>query len=186
MTETRQDVKQYQWKKGELMGKVVEVKSSDDKITYFTDDTQILNNVISEFLEEVIDGVLPFPGMEEMAAKIQSGLIDTVSKKETVIPTNDTKIEEKAPELTNSSTESPLSTLINKLSKKNFEPIDTKLNINIPKKNVFNMLLENGDESKEDLLEAVTQNAIKQIDINKLQEFLTKETTNFIKKYYER
>ena len=48
------------------------------------------------------------------------------------------------------------------------------------------MLLENGDESKEDLLEAVTQNAIKQIDINKLKEFLTLETTNFIKKYYER
>ena len=149
-------------------------------------DGKILNSVISEFLEEVIDGVLPFPGMEEMAAKIQSGLTDTTSKKETVIPTNDTKIEEKAPELTNNSTESPLSALINKLSKKNFEPIDTKLNINIPKKNVFKMLLENGDETKEELIDIIVQTAIKQIDINKLQEFLITETSYFIRKYYER
>ena len=48
------------------------------------------------------------------------------------------------------------------------------------------MLLENGDETKEELIDIIVQTAIKQIDINKLQEFLTLETTNFIKKYYER
>ena len=58
MAETKQEAKQYQWKKGERMGALVEVKSSDDKLTYFTDDTQILNSVIPEFLEEVIDGIL--------------------------------------------------------------------------------------------------------------------------------
>ena len=82
--------------------------------------------------------------------------------------------------------ESPLDTLITKLSKKNVEPVDAKLNINLPKKSVFKMLLENGDETKEDLIEAVVQNAVKQIEINKLQEFLITETSNFIKKYYER
>ena len=179
-------VKKYQWKKGEHIGKVVEVKESDDTLTYFTDDTQILNSAIAEFLEGFIDGEMPFPGMADMINGVHKSISAESSGKGSVIPSNTDKVQEKSLELTNDSIESPLIGLIDKLSKKNFEAIDSKLNINIPNKNVFNMLLDNGDESREDLLEAVTQNAIKQIDINKLQEFLTIETTKFITKYYER
>ena len=54
--------KQYQWNKSESFGKIIEVETSDDKMTYFTDGTQILNKAIEEFLTEVIDGEIPFPG----------------------------------------------------------------------------------------------------------------------------
>ena len=54
MEETQEkDITKYQWKKGENFGKIVEVESKNDSITFFKDGTQILNNVIGEFLEEM-------------------------------------------------------------------------------------------------------------------------------------
>ena len=80
---------------------------------------------------------------------------------------------------------SPLQVLVKTISKKNVEAVDVKLNINIPKKKVIDMLVENSEEEKSELVNAVVNNAIAEIEINKLQEFLQIEITNFINKYYE-
>ena len=194
MEETKEENKEitkYQWKKGESFGKIVEIKSSDDKMTYFKDGTQILNDVISEFLEEMEGDEEPMPGGLQTYMSMNKDNAEELSKGNTNISTNKDKVQEKAPELTNNTkvtdnSTSPIDNLITKLSKKNVESVDAKLNINLPKKNVFKMLLENGDDTKEDLIDAVVQNAVKQIEINKLQEFLITETSNFINKYYER
>ena len=189
--EENKEITKYQWKKGDDFGKIVEIKSKNSTMTFFTDGTQILNNVIDEFLEEMEGEEEPLPGGMATYTASQKDNVDKLSGNNTNISTNKSKVQEKAPELTNNAkvtdnSASPLDTLITKLSKKNVEGVDTKLNINLPKKNVFKMLLENGDETKEDLIEAVVQNAVKQIEINKLQEFLITETSNFIRKYYER
>tara|TARA_R110002096_G_scaffold332922_2_gene526926 strand:+ start:938 stop:1510 length:573 start_codon:yes stop_codon:yes gene_type:complete len=190
MEEVEKEIKKYQYKKGDSFGKIVEVERTDDNMTYFTDGTQIFNEVVAEFLDEMEGDDAPLPGgMETYTDSLKKDAV-ILNKEDSNISTKQTKVEEKVPELTNNKHDtdsfSVIDSLITKLSKKNFEAVDAKLNINLPTRGVFKMILENGDESKEELLESVINNAVKQIEINKLQEFLTIEASNFIKKYYGR
>ena len=167
MSETMSEVKQkqYQWKKGDDFGKVVTVESNDGKFTTFTDGSKIFNNVLTEFLEEVINGVIPFPAVTAPIPKA-------------AIKVPEIKAVEEVSEV------SPLHSLIDKLSKKNIALFDTTINLNIPNAAVFNMLIENADENREDLIKTIAAVAVSQIEINKLQEYLTEEITKFVNNYY--
>lgn len=176
MEKVEEKVKQYQWKKGENFGKVVEVESTDSKFTFFTDGSQIFNSVLPEFLDEVIDGKLPFPGSDQINAL---SLGESPIKNKPVLNTPKETINIVEP-----NQPSPLEELVGKLSKKNIEPLAAVINLNIPNKDIFNMLIDNADEDKEDLILAIAKVAISQIEINKLQEYLTEEVTNFINNYY--
>jgi len=176
MEKVEEKVKQYQWKKGENFGKVVEVESTDSKFTIFTDGSQIFNSVLPEFLDEVIDGKLPFPGSDQINAL---SLGESPIKNKPVLNTPKETINIVEP-----NQPSPLEELVGKLSKKNIEPLHAVINLNIPNKDIFNMLIDNADEDKEDLMLAIARVAISQIEINKLQEYLTEEVTNFINNYY--
>jgi hypothetical protein len=46
------------------------------------------------------------------------------------------------------------------------------------------MLIDNADEDKENLINTIAKVAVSQIEINKLQEYLTEEVTVFINNYY--
>lgn len=174
MEAVKEITKTYQWKKGENFGKISKVKSSDEKFTYFEDGTQIFNNVLQEFLEEVIDGNLPFPGADNLnQLAMGTAVVTEVNIK------NTPKIEKIIiPEI------SPLEELVAKLSKKNVEPLHVVINLNIPNKQIFNMLIENADEDKENLVDTIAKVAVSQIEINKLQEYLKEEVITFINKYY--
>jgi hypothetical protein len=167
MSETMSEVKQkqYQWKKGDDFGKVVTVESNDGKFTTFTDGSKIFNNVLTEFLEEVINGVIPFPAVTAPIPKA-------------AIKVPEIKAVEEVSDV------SPLHALIDKLSKKNIALFDTTINLNIPNTAVFNMLIENADENREDLIKTIAAVAVSQIEINKLQEYLTEEITKFVNNYY--
>ena len=165
-------VKKYQWKAGDDFGKIVEVESNDGEFTNFTDGSRIFNEVLPEFLEEIIDGVIPFPGIDQLSGMAQ-GINVTQNKKPA-----DTKIVHVEPK------ESPLEQLVNKLSKKNVEPFEAKINLNIPNKKVFEMLIDNADEDREELIKTIAKVAVSQIEINKLQEYLTEEVSIFINNYY--
>ena len=164
----KEDVRKYQWKAGDNFGKIVEVESNDGEFTNFTDGSKIFNEVLPEFLEEIIDGVIPFPGADQMSS-IAQGINVTENNP------NVTYIEPK---------ESPLEQLINKLSKKNVEPFEAKINLNIPNKKVFDMLIDNADEDREELIKTIAKVAVSQIEIHKLQEYLTEEVSIFINNYY--
>jgi len=167
----KDNVKQYQWKAGDNFGKIVEVESVDSEFTNFTDGSKIYNEVLPEFLEQIIDGVIPFPGADQLSG-ISQGLNVTKNA-----PVN-TPITPAQPK------ESPLEQLINKLSKKNVEPFEAKINLNIPNKKVFDMLIENADEDREELIKTIAKVAVSQIEIDKLQEYLTEEVSIFINNYY--
>jgi hypothetical protein len=169
--ETTKDVIKYQWKKGDDFGKIVEFQSKDEKFTYFTDGSKIFNNIINEFLEKFEGDKVPFPGLDSEPRILRKDLAEF---KEDVI---DAKKEVKK-------TESPFEQLISKLSAKNIEKFETSINLNIPKKDVFEMLVNNADEDKEELIDTIAKVAISQIEINKLQEYLKAEVITFIKKYY--
>jgi hypothetical protein len=175
MEAVKENTKTYQWKKGENFGKIVDVKSIDDKFTYFEDGTQIFNEVLHEFLEEVIDGNIPFPGADSMTS-IAMGQISHNEEKNTnsTLVISNTSV----PEL------SPLEELVAKLSKKNIEPLQTVINLNIPNKQIFEMLINSADEDRENLLDTIARVAVSQIEINKLQEYLKEEVITFINKYY--
>lgn len=166
----KEDVRKYQWKAGDNFGKIVEVKSTDGEFTYFTDGSQIYNEVLPEFLEEIIDGVIPFPGIDQL-----SGMAQGINVTPNTTPANTQDV---------TPTESPLEQLINKLSKKNVEPFEAKINLNIPNKKVFDMLIDNADEDREELIKTIAKVAVSQIEIHKLQEYLTEEVSIFINNYY--
>ena len=181
MSETMSEVteKKYQWKKGEKFGEIVTVESVDSEFTNFTDGSRIFTNIISEFLEEIINGEIPLPGADKI--NLNSGVSN---KRDT------NKLEEQKPKpvhettSTNQDTVSPLEELVAKLSKKNIEKFETTLNLNIPSKEIFNMLVNSADENPTELIDIIAKVAVSKIEINKLQEYLTEEVTNFINKYY--
>lgn len=164
----KEDVRKYQWRSGDNFGKIVEVESIDAEFTNFTDGTRIFNEVLPEFLEEIIDGVIPFPGISQISS----------IAKEINVTENNPHVAYAEPK------ESPLEQLINKLSKKNVEPFEAKINLNIPNKKVFEMLIENSDEDREELIKTIANVAVSQIEIHKLQEYLTEEVSIFINNYY--
>ena len=169
----KEAVRKYQWKTGDNFGKIVEVESTDVEFTYFTDGSQIYNEVLPEFLEEIIDGVIPFPGADQLSG-IAQGINVTPNK----APVNTQDVAPTKPK------ESPLEQLINKLSKKNVEQFEAKINLNIPNKKVFDMLIDNADEDREELIKTIAKVAVSQIEIHKLQEYLTEEVSIFINNYY--
>lgn len=177
MEAVKETIKKYQWKKGDSFGKVVEVKSSDNKFTYFMDGTQIFNKVLPEFLEEVVDGQLPFPGVEGFNRILKE---DLSKFKDSVVRIN----ENKKVEAELAGDESPFEQLISKLSTKNIAPLQVTINLNIPKKDVFEMLVNNADEDKTTLVDTIAKVAVSQIEIHKLQEYLKEEVITFINKYY--
>ena len=168
----KEDVKKYQWRSGDDFGKIVEVESVDGQFTNFTDGSRIFNEVLPEFLEEIIDGVVPFPGADQLASVSQGIKINVTENKPMRSVIHVEPIE------------SPLEQLINKLSKKNVEPFEAKINLNIPNKKVLEMLIDNADEDREELIKTIAKVAVSQIEINKLQEYLTEEVSIFINNYY--
>jgi hypothetical protein len=46
------------------------------------------------------------------------------------------------------------------------------------------MLIDNADEDREELIKTIAKVAVSQIEINKLQEYLTEEVSIFINNYY--
>ena len=171
------EVKRFQWKKGEDFGKVVEVESEDSDFFIFKDGSRIFKNLRNEFLEVVnnIDD-LPFPPANDM-----------------MIGTNPIGISAPAPKgpfqqiaqpIVQQVETSPLEKLLIKLSSKNIETVDIKLNINLPKHEVFSMLLENGDETKEEMLNTISTVVTSQIQIDKLQSYINQEVLKFLNNYY--
>ena len=167
-TTEEKDIVKYQWKKGDNFGKVVEVESKDSEFTHFKDGSKIFNNVLPEFLEIVTAEGLPFPGADLIESKPTATPVKEIEKKVEVKETS-----------------SPLGQLIKTLSAKNVESFQLSVGINLPKKEIFNMLVENSEEEKEQILEEISKSAVSQIEINNLQEFLNEQITEFVTNYYK-
>lgn len=164
--------KRYQWIKGDNFGDTVTVEKEDTEFIYFTNGEQIYKNLLREFLQEIVNNELPLPGFDEgislkPAQPIQVAQVQQVAAVIPVLPE-----------------ETPLEKLILKLSQKNVEFLNVPMGINIPKKDVVEMLIENSDESRAELLEAITKTAVAQITIDKLQEFIKEEINSYLNNYY--
>lgn len=173
------DVVKYQWKKGENFGKVVEVASTDKDFIHFTDGSRIFKAVVGEFLEKVQGDQLPLPGAEVVAAKLAGEEVPQTGPVQDQTPTV----------ATNTST--PVETtveptvmgkMIMKMSKKNVVNVPLQINLNIPTPALHTMLSE-GMET-EDLNEEILQVALQQIEIDKLQDYVRENITNFLTEYY--
>jgi len=167
------EVKRFQWKKGDDFGKVVEVESEDNDFFIFKDGSRIFKNLRNEFMEVVHDiNNLPFPPANEiMLGSSPQPIIE---------PTKPVSIQPIVKQVETS----PLEKLIIKLSSKNIETVDIKLNINLPKHEVFSTLLENGDETKEEMLNTISTVVTSQIQIDKLQNYINQEVLKFLNNYY--
>jgi hypothetical protein len=162
------EVKKFQWIKGDNFGDVVEVSTEDTEFYYFTNGSQIYKSIHREFLMPVQGAELPLPVANETPTIVRIPTAHVAS----------------TPQETKAANETPLEKLILKLSQKNVESINVKLGINIPKREVVEMLIENSDESRDEILESITKMAVAQITIDKLQDFITEEVNSHLNKYY--
>lgn len=167
------EIRKFQWKKGENFGFTVVLKSEDDEMFYFTDGSRIFKSLQNEFLEEIINGELPFPPSNQFA-----GTEPQITNQHVPQPIAQPVIHAQ-PEV------SPLEKLIIKLSSKNVETIDLNIGINLPKKEVFSMLLENSDETRDEMISVISQIVTSQIQIDKLQSYINQEVINYLNNYYE-
>ena len=155
--------KKYQWKKGDRFGDVVIFDKKDGDFTYFTDGSRVFNNVLSEFLEPFEGDALPFPPTTSAGNAAQ----------ENPQPANTAA---------NNQTDSTLKNLIQRLSKNNNIDLNLNVQIKIPKREFID-LFESKDEL-EDIIGAITQEALSEIEINKIQLNLQTQITSLIKDYY--
>ena len=184
MTEVMSDNKdmvKYQWKKGERFGQIVEVESTDSEFINFTDGSRIFKKVVNEFLEKVQGDKLPFPGANQVAAKLRGESIElqtgTVQDNTPTAATNtSSSVESNAPEPT------VMGKMIMKMSKKNLVTVPVQINLNIPTPALHTMLSE-GMEA-EDLNEEIMAVALSQIEMDKLQDYIKTNVTKFLSQYY--
>lgn len=170
MSDVQNKIKQYQWIKGDMFGTIVSVESTDNEFTNFTDGTRIYNNIIGEFLHEIIDGVIPLPGADKL-----TGLVDgkpAQVKTETLMAAN-----QPANEV------STVGKMIQKMSKKNLVNIPIQINLNIPSPTLYAILADGMEE--EDLNAEIMSIALHQIEFNKLQEYIKDNITSFLHEYYK-
>ena len=168
MTEVQGDLKQYQWKKGEDFGSIVDVESEEGEFVTFTNGQRIFKSVLSEFLEPVINGEIPFPGTNPLvSSKKVKATITTPS----IVSQDPIEVEP-----------SVLGKMILKMSKKNVVNVPIQINLNIPTPQLYSMLGE-GMET-EDLNQEISEVAMSQIEINKLQEYIKANVTDFLLEYY--
>ena len=165
MSKVQEQAKQYQWIRGDNFGNIVEVESEDSKFINFTNGSKIFKTIQSEFLEEIIDGRIPLPGINSAGAK-----------KADVAPVNITipKVDVKEASI--------MGKMITKMSKKNVVSVPIQINLNIPTPAIHIMLSEGMEE--EDLNEEIMEVALSQIELDKLQDYIKSNITTFLSEYY--
>jgi len=186
MSKEKQDTVKYQWKKGENFGKVVEVESTDGEFINFTDGSRIFKNVVSEFLEKVQGDSLPLPGADKAAAilkgeKIESTKVE-VDNSPSEIPSSNT--EEIPSSIAEETVKEPsiMGKMIMKMSKKNIVTVPIQINLNIPTQALYAMLSEGMEE--QDLNDEIMEVALSQIEMEKLQDYIKSNVTDFLSEYY--
>ena len=183
MADTKNQVVKYQWKKGERFGEVVEVESTDDKFINFTDGSRIFKTVINEFLEKVQGDRLPLPGADQVAAKLagktEAPQTDSIQDQTTTVATNTSSPITTQPEVKEPTV---MGKMIMKMSKKNLVTVPIQINLNIPTPALHAMLCE-GMEA-EDLNEEIMEVALSQIEMDKLQDYIKTNITDFLAQYY--
>jgi len=178
-----QKLKRYQWKKGDNFGKIVELQSTDAEFLYFTDGTRIFKNIQSEFLEEIKDGRVPLPGADKISSKLTSEILQTgpIQDQTNTVATNssDAVIIQQP---TVAKEPSVMGKMIMKMSKKNLVTIPIKINLNIPTPALHAMLSEGMEE--QDLNDEIMEVALSQIEMDKLQDYIKSNITDYLREYY--
>jgi hypothetical protein len=168
--------KRYQWRKGDQFGNVVIFEREDDQFVYFTNGSKIFKTVLNEFMFVVEGDELPLPMQNEGPNNVEKMKKMEIDSR--ISPDLGQQISSKSPEQT------PLEKLILKLSKKNSTEINVPIKIGIPKVEVVDMLIENSDDDREAIIEAIMKMAIEQIDIHTLQQELKDKITSHLNNYY--
>lgn len=176
--------KRFQWIKGDNFGEIVTLEKEEHDFLIFTNGERIFKSMRGEFLMEIEGDELPLPGLEsalfnnrvDVPQGAQNSSLNLAA--ENSPQKSPLKSSPKTPE------ETPLEKLILKLSQKNIENVNVQININIPKKEVVDMLVENSDEDRATIMSSITKMAVSQININNLQEYLEEQINSHIKNYY--
>jgi hypothetical protein len=172
MAKVQEQVKQYQWIKGDNFGNIVTVKDEDSQFINFTDGSRIFKTVKSEFLKEVVDGNIPLPGASS-ASLLATG---SAIQKPTIVG------EINMPSKVEKSETSIMGKMITKMSKKNVVNVPIQINLNIPTPAIHSILSEGLEE--EDLNDEIMEVALSQIEMDKLQEYIKSNIAIFLSEYY--
>jgi hypothetical protein len=163
----QEQIKQYQWIKGDNFGTIVDVQREDTSFIYFTNGSKILKTIQSEFLEEIVDGVIPLPGASSINTGQSTLIKPTVVNKPIEVLTKEPSV---------------MGKMITKMSKKNVVNVPIQINLNIPTPALYAMLTEGMEE--DDINEEIMEVALSQIEMDKLQDYIKSNITTFLLEYY--
>jgi flagellar basal body-associated protein FliL len=189
-TEQLEKTRAFQWIKGDAFGKIVTLKSEDSEFLYFTDGSQIYKSVSGEFLIESEDGDTPLPDTKVTLSDLN---INKGNSKTSIIAENvyedksPTQISQQIPQQISQQTpeETPLEQLIVKLSKKNSTTLNVPVELNLPRKEIVDLLVDNSEEYDRDaVLAIIVETTLNKININTLRETLKEQINSHLKNYY--
>jgi hypothetical protein len=174
----------FQWIKGDNFGEIVTLEKEEKDFLIFTNGERIFKSMQGEFLMKIEGDDIPLPGLE--TAIFNKGVDVPQGAQNSSLNLAAENSPQKSPLKSSPKTpeETPLEKLILKLSQKNIENVNIQININIPKKEVVDMLVENSDEDRTTIMDSITKMAITQISIDNLQEYLKEQINSHIKNYY--
>jgi hypothetical protein len=189
-TEQLEKTRAFQWIKGDAFGKIVTLKSEDSEFLYFTDGSQIYKSVSGEFLIESEDGDTPLPDTKVTLSDLN---INKGNSKTSIIAENvyedksPTQISQQIPQQISQQTpeETPLEQLIVKLSKKNSTTLNVPVELNLPRKEIVDLLVDNSEEYYSVAVLAIfVETTLNKININTLRETLKEQINSHLKNYY--
>jgi hypothetical protein len=186
-TEQLEKTRVFQWIKGDSFGKVVTLKEEDSEFLYFTDGSQIYKTVAKEFLLESLDGDMPLPDAKPLGNGSKVNSRTSIIAENVYEDKSPTQISQQIPQQISQQTpeETPLEQLIVKLSKKNSTTLNVPVELNLPRKEIVDLLVDNSEEYDRDaVLAIIVETTLNKININTLRETLKEQINSHLKNYY--
>lgn len=150
----------YQWIKGDNIGHVNDFKEliefNGQSYIVFTDDSRLALSLLDEYTVKVEKGFY-----ETAFDKVENPIIEQIPQSQRRTGRSEVHQVQKQ--------ESPISALLRK-QKENWVDVDLKLTINLPKKQLWDVILSSFDNAEDEIIEYVT----KDLDIEVVREALKK------------
>jgi hypothetical protein len=170
----------YQWIWGEKLGQTVKLSGeADDEFIYFKDGGRISKEFFSKALRKVNPG-------EEIPDVTESKKLDDDILNSTNLNAINKKAAAEKANIPTKPEKSALRKMLEKQSKKNLYDMSIDLQINIPKKDIFNVILESFDEDDdENPFDTLMEMVLDSIDYKGLRDKLENDLKTKLANYYK-
>tara|TARA_R110002050_G_scaffold123404_1_gene242171 strand:- start:34 stop:591 length:558 start_codon:yes stop_codon:yes gene_type:complete len=169
-----QELKYYQWIKGDQSGSVVTIKEEDSNWITFNEGGRLATEFRSEFIQELDSDIagefINTPNSTVDPLNQSATSVDPITKSDPIIPALDT-------------TPSPIRVLFDKQKKNNKVKLLLEFPINIPTKGVYELMSTSFDKKEVD--EQLHDFIVDQLDEDEITDYLFDSIKSLIESKYK-